>query len=46
MSGIMAGDKLPCYRSDVLREFPFPECLGSREHRLGENWHNVEGAMR
>jgi cellulose synthase/poly-beta-1,6-N-acetylglucosamine synthase-like glycosyltransferase len=28
MSGIMAGGKLPCYRTDILRLFPFPERAG------------------
>jgi glycosyltransferase involved in cell wall biosynthesis len=27
-AGIMTGDKLPCYRADVLRAFPFPERAG------------------
>lgn len=26
-SGVMVGEKLPCYRTDVLRSFPFPEDL-------------------
>lgn len=27
-SGAMVGEKLPCYRTDVLRRFPFPERAG------------------
>jgi glycosyltransferase involved in cell wall biosynthesis len=27
-TGSIVGDKLPCYRTDVLREFPFPERHG------------------
>jgi glycosyltransferase involved in cell wall biosynthesis len=28
MEGIIAGEKLPCYRTEVLRRFPFPERAG------------------
>lgn len=31
-SGVIVGEKLPCYRTDVLREFPFPERLGCNAH--------------
>lgn len=27
-SGIVVGEKLPCYRTDILRRFPFPERPG------------------
>ena len=30
-NGIMVWDKLPCYRSDVLREFLFPELPGCKD---------------
>ena len=29
---IMLGEKLPCYRTDVLCKFPFPELSGSNGH--------------
>jgi glycosyltransferase involved in cell wall biosynthesis len=28
-SGAIAGEKLPCYRTDILRRFPFPEKSGN-----------------
>ena len=37
-SGAMLGEKLPCYRSDLLRQFPFPE-------RFGDNSHIPEGVV-
>lgn len=37
-SGIMVGDKLPCYRSDVLKDFPLPE-------RPGCNGYVPEGTV-
>jgi glycosyltransferase involved in cell wall biosynthesis len=29
-SGILLGEKLPCYRTEVLRDYPFPERLGCK----------------
>ncbi len=38
---IMVGEKLPCFRTDVLREFPFPE-RGAREHAFtGTIWMKI-----
>ncbi|MEW6260544.1 MAG: glycosyltransferase family A protein [Thermodesulfobacteriota bacterium] len=31
-TGAMCGEKLPCYRTDVLRRFPFPELPGSTDY--------------
>jgi glycosyltransferase involved in cell wall biosynthesis len=28
MNGVIVGEKLPCYRTDILRKFPFPERTG------------------
>jgi glycosyltransferase involved in cell wall biosynthesis len=28
MDGTIVGEKLPCYRTDILRQFPFPERTG------------------
>jgi len=37
-TGQMPGDRLPCYRSDILRKYPFPA-------RAGDNSHVMEGVV-
>jgi glycosyltransferase involved in cell wall biosynthesis len=40
-AGIMVGDKLPCYRLDVLKEHPFPQLSVRTVVPEGVVWHKI-----
>jgi glycosyltransferase involved in cell wall biosynthesis len=40
-AGLMVGDKLPCYRLDVLRKYPFPEPVTQTVVPESVVWHSI-----
>jgi glycosyltransferase involved in cell wall biosynthesis len=42
MTGHMVGDLLPCYRTDILQQYPFPEKHGDTSHVMeGTVWIKI-----